>query len=316
MGNQKIKQEIKQILISTTAFAEFDKTPLTLLEENGFNYSLNPYRRKLKATEIIELAKEAVGIIAGTERLSDDIFSHLQKLKVISRCGSGMDNVDLQSAQKRGIKVYNTPDGPTRAVAELTVGVILNLLRHINQTDRIIRDGNWKKEMGNLLYGKKVGIIGFGRIGQKVCELLSAFGVELSYCDIEPKSCPINCSQKTLKEILTWADILTLHLSCSGGSKYIMGKRELSLMKQGSWLINLSRGGVVDEKALYDALKNGHLCGAAMDVFEQEPYDGPLRGLDNIILTPHIGSYAKEARIKMEIQAVENLLKGLKEDNK
>jgi len=254
-----------------------------------------------------------IGIIAGTESLNNNVFPYLQELKVISRCGSGIDNVDLRVAQERGIKVYNTPDVATRAVAELTVGVILNLIRKVNQVDRIIRDGNWDKRMGNLLYGKKVGIVGFGRIGQKVGELLSIFGTELSYYDIEPKYSSINCAQKTFKEILAWADIITLHLSYSEGCKSIIGKRELELMKKGSWLINLSRGGVVDEQALYQVLKNGHLSGAAVDVFEQEPYSGPLRELDNIILTPHIGSYARETRIEMEIRAVKNLLKGLKE---
>lgn len=302
---------MKNILITTTTFADFDRTALVLLEERGFNYILNPYKRKLKAAEIIKFGKEAVGIVAGTESYSNDVLSHLQKLKIISRCGSGLDNMDLQAAEERGIKVYNTPDVATRAVAELTVGVILNLLRKVNQLDRVIRDGNWDKRMGNLLYGKKVGIVGFGHIGQKVGELLSAFGTELSYCDIEPKHSSINCIQKTFEEILVWADILTLHLSSSKRCKSIIGKRELGLMKKGSWLINLSRGRVVDEKALYQALKNGHLSGAAVDVFTQEPYTGPLKELDNIILTPHIGSYAKEARVKMELEAVRNLLKGL-----
>jgi D-3-phosphoglycerate dehydrogenase len=301
----------KQILIGTTSFAAFDRTALNLLEDKGFAYIFNPYRRKLKADEIIRLGKEAIGIIAGTELFNNDVLSHLPNLKVISRCGSGMDNIDFKSAQERGIRIYNTADAPTRAVAELTVGVILNLLRKVNQVDRIIRDGNWEKRMGNLLYGKKIGIIGFGRIGRKVAELLSAFETELAYCDIEPKHSSINCSRKAFEEILAWADILTLHLSSSERCKSIIGKRELGLMKKDKWLINLSRGGVVNERALYQALKNGHLSGAAVDVFEQEPYTGPLRELDNVVLTAHIGSYAKEARVRMEAEAARNLLNGL-----
>lgn len=312
MVKQNMKQENKQILISTTTFAEFDRTPLILLDEKEFSYAFNPYRRKMKTEEIIELARDSVGIIAGTESLNDDVLSHLEKLRVISRCGSGVDNVDLKAAQKKGIKVYNTPDGPTRAVAELTIGLILNLLRKVNQMDRFVRNGNWVKEIGNLLYGKKVGIVGFGRIGQKVGELISTFGTEIAYCDIAIKDCKIECKRKEFEEILPWSDILTLHLSLVEGHKLVMGERELMLMKKGSWLINISRGGIVDEMALYNAIKNGHLSGAALDVFEQEPYTkGPLRELDNIILTPHIGSYAKEARIKMETEAARNLLKGL-----
>lgn len=301
----------KQILISTTSFAKFDHTPLDLIKQKGFTYIFNPYGRKLKTNETIELGQEAIGIIAGTELFNDNVFSHLPKLKVISRCGSGMDNLDLKSAQKKGIKVYNTASAPTVAVAELTVALILNLLRKVNQLDRIIRDGNWEKRMGVLLYGKKIGILGFGRIGQKVSELLSAFGTELSYCDIEPKRCSINCEQRTFEETLTWADIITLHLSSPQEPRPIIGKKEIGLMKKGSWLINLSRGGIVDETALYQALKNGHLSGAAVDVFKEEPYAGQLRKLDNVVLTPHIGSYAKEARIKMEVEAAQNLLTGL-----
>jgi len=303
----------KKILISTSTFAEFNKTPLKLLEKEQLTYMLNPYKRKLRSEEVVDLAADAIGIIAGTEDLKDDVLSRLLALRVISRCGVGMDNVELGSAKKRSVKVYNTPDGPTMAVAELTVGVILNLLRKISRMDCLIREGNWKKMMGNLICGKKVGIVGFGRIGQKVCELLSAFGAEIAYSDIESKSCSLNCSRKEFREIIKWADMLTLHLSPSRGHKPVIGDKELKMMKKGSWLINVSRGGVVNEEALYRVLKNGHLSGAAIDVFEQEPYVGALRELPNVVLTPHVGSYAKEARIKMEIQAVENLLEGLRE---
>jgi len=301
----------KKILISTTTFAEFDKTPLDLIEGKGFSYILNPCKRKMKSEEIVDFGKDISGIIAGTEQLNEDVFSQLPKLKVVSRCGSGMDNVDIEFAKKRGIEVFNTPDGPTKAVAELAIGLILNLLRKVGQADRIIRSGNWEKKMGNLLYGKKVAIVGFGRIGQQVAELVSAFGVEIAYCDVEDKNTKVDCTRKTLEEILAWADIVTLHLAPSSGGEALIAKRELDIIRTGSWIINLSRGGVVDEKALYDALKEDRLAGAALDVFGKEPYDGPFSELDNVVLTPHIGSYAVEARIKMEIDAAKNLLAGL-----
>jgi len=301
----------KKILIATTSFGKFDKGPLDLIEEKGFSYIINPYRRKLKSDEIILLGKDVIGIIAGTESLTDEVFSHLSNLRAVSRCGVGMDNVDIEALERRKIKFYNTPDAPTRAVSELTVGVILDLLRKVGQMDRIVRDGGWEKKMGNLLYGKKVGIIGFGRIGQKVSELLSGFSVELSYYDIENKVPPIDCSKKEFEEILSWADIISLHLSLSKGSEFIIGEKEINLMKKGGFLINLSRGGIIDEEALYRSLKSNHLSGAALDVFKEEPYRGHLRELDNVILTPHIGSYAREVRVQMEKEAVRNLLKGL-----
>lgn len=302
---------MNKIFISTSSFGKYDNSPLELCEEKGYEVVLNPHMRKVKPHELVKLARDAVGLIAGTEIITEEILSKLPHLKIISRCGVGVDNIDVDAAKKTGIKVFNTPNVPTLAVAELTVGLILNLLRKVNTMDALIKNGKWDKLMGNLLYGKKVGIIGFGHIGQKVGELLSVFSTELAYYDIEYKSCLINCSYKEFEKILSWAEIVTLHLSISKGKGPIMGNKELNLMKRGTWLVNVSRGGVVHEKALYKALKNGHLAGAALDVFGHEPYKGPLLELDNVILTPHVGSYAKEARIKMETAAMDNLVKGL-----
>ncbi|MFH1846183.1 MAG: phosphoglycerate dehydrogenase [Candidatus Omnitrophota bacterium] len=303
----------KKVFISTTTFAEFDSAPLELLKEKGYNYIVNPYKRKMNAVEIIDLAKEAVGIVAGTERLDDSVFQQLSGLKVISRCGTGMDNVDSAAALKRGIEVCNTPDGPTLAVAELTLGLVLSLLRKINKMDESLRQGNWTKIMGNLLSGKKIGIIGFGRIGQKTAQLIAGFDVaEIAYYDIEDKGCAnLKCERKSLETLLKESDIITLHVPSSGKNSPLVGEKELNVMKKGSWLVNVSRGGIVDETALYTSLKSGHLSGAAIDVFDNEPYSGPLKELDNVILTPHIGSYAKEARVKMEMDAVKNLLDAL-----
>ena len=300
-----------KVAITTSSFGKYDTSPLDRLRREHIQYILNPYGRKLSKAEVVDLAKGVDGIIAGTETLDDWVLNNLHGLKVVSRCGVGMDNVDLNTAEKRGVKVFNTPYGPTLAVAELTVGLILDLLRKITQMDKELKHGTWKKRMGNLLFGKKVGIIGFGRIGKRVGELLTAFETELAYCDLEPKTCAYNCDKREFHEIISWADILTLHLSSSVSCCPVIGLRELHSMQKGGWLINVSRGGVVDEEALFRVLTEGQLAGAALDVFDQEPYTGPLRELDNIILTPHIGSYAREARVTMELQAVENLIDGL-----
>ncbi len=302
-----------KIAITTTSFGEYDKRPLKLLERKGFRVILNSCGRKLKDNEIVELCKDVVGIIAGTESLSSDILLQLDGLKVISRCGAGLDNIDIYTTKKLGIKLFNTADAPTQAVAELTIGLILNLLRKVYQMDIAVKSGKWEKLMGNLLSNKKVGIIGFGRIGRKVIELLAPFGCEIAYTDPFVEVELMGLKKLSIKELLEWSDIVSIHASTKDR---ILGIKELRLMKKGAWLINVSRGEVVDEFALYECLKNGCLSGVALDVFEQEPYNGPLKELDNVILTPHIGSYAKEARIKMEMRAVENLLKGLTEVNK
>ena len=299
-----------QIAITTSSFGVFDGTPLLRLKDEGVKYVLNPFRRKLTPAELMDIAADADGIIAGTETINLDVLKKLPRLKVVSRCGVGMDNVDLEGAKRLGVKVFNTPDGPTLSVAELTVGLILNLMRRISTTHGKLKNGIWEKQMGNLLSNKKIGILGFGRIGQKVAELTIPFSVEVAYCDICSMSSPYE--SKSMSEMLSWADIVTLHCSVAPNKKPLIGEQELKQMKPGAWLINTSRGGLVDERALYHSLQEGRLSGAALDVFEHEPYQGRLCELDNVILTPHIGSYAMEGRVKMEKQSVSNLIKGLK----
>ena len=303
-----------KIIITTSTFARNDPAPLKELEIRGYEPILNHHGKKLTENELLYLIEKEkpIGLIAGTEPITEKVLrASADFLRVISRAGTGWDNIDLRSANDLGIKVYRTPDAPTLAVAELTVGLILNLLRNINLMDRRLRSGEWEKHMGNLLHAKKIGVLGFGRIGQNVARLLSSFDVELAYYDIELKDCSTICERKSFESILCWADILTLHMSHSAECSPVIGSRELRLMKKGSWFINVSRGGIVDEEALYTVLKEGHLAGAALDVFEKEPYVGPLNTLENVILTPHIGSYAVEARIRMEMDAVKNLIEGL-----
>ena len=298
-----------KIAITTTTFGVFDKKPLVMLKEKGLKVILNPYQRKLNEQEIISLCHDVDGMIAGTESLNGKVLKQLPRLKVISRCGVSVENVDLKTAKHLKIKVLNAPKAPSIAVAELTVGLILNLLRKVNFMDRNIRAGHWKKEMGNLLAGKKVGIIGFGRIGSKVAQFLKPFSGEIRYCDPHIKDAKGGCHRLSLFQLLKWADIISLH---AANNQPLLRRKEIAVMKKGAWLINVSRGELVDEKALFNALKTGKLSGAALDVFCHEPYTGPLSGLENVILTPHIGSYAAEARVQMEIEAARNLLEGLK----
>jgi D-3-phosphoglycerate dehydrogenase len=296
-----------KVFISTSSFAEYDKLPLKLLQDAGIASQANPYGRKLTEDECLNLFRDADGLIAGTEPLTAEVLKSAKKLKVISRVGVGLDNVDLDAAKKRGIKVFSTPDAPTLAVAELTLGLMLALLRHITQGDKEIRAGKWQKPMGNLLHGKKAGIIGMGRIGRKVAELVQGLGAKVSYCD--PAVHKVEYQRLSLEELLAQSDIVSLHVS-GGGT--LLGEKELKSMKRGSYLINCARGGLVDETALFNVLKEGRLAGAALDVFAQEPYTGPLTKVGNVILTPHVGSYAIESRVEMEVQATRNLIEGLK----
>jgi D-3-phosphoglycerate dehydrogenase len=308
----KIKNKI---LISTSSFGACGQQPLRLLKEAGNQVIANPFGRKMTPAEVVKLGKDCIGIIAGVELLNAAVLEALPHLRCISRCGSGTDNIDLEKAKEFKIVVRNTPEGPTRAVAELTLGVILDILRKISLRDRQIRQGKWNKEMGYLLQGKKVGILGLGRIGRAVAELLLRQDAKVAGSDIQPdkrwskkNKVPLLSFRKLLRE----SQILTIHISGSPNNRHLIGQKEINSMPRGAYLINLSRGGIVDEQILYQALKKGCLAGAAIDVFEEEPYTGPLRGLDNIVLTPHVGSYASETRLEMEIEAAKNLLEGLK----
>jgi D-3-phosphoglycerate dehydrogenase len=304
-----------KILITTSSFAKRDRSLLQAFAKQELQIVLNPYARKLTESEVSELIEQhqPVGIIAGVEPLTHKVLERAKKLKVISRAGVGMDSVDLKAAKNLGIVVTNTPDAPTIPVAELTLGMTLSLLRRIHISDASIRRGEWVRPMGNLLHGKIVGLIGCGRIGSYLAGLLSSFGcIVLGYDPFVNKS--DNFSLVSLGQILSDADIVSLHIPYNQENHHFINAERIQSMKKGALLINAARGGLVDEDALHKALSSGHLGGAALDCFEQEPYTGKLKDLDNVLLTAHIGSYAQEGRVMMEKQAVENLLRELKKE--
>lgn len=302
---------MKKVLTSPSSMGQCGSEPFDLLRENGYEVINNPYGRKLTEDEVIELAKDCVGIVAGVEPLTPKVMDALPCLKCISRVGVGMDNVDLEYAKQKGIIVVNTPDGPTRGVAELTLAMTLSLLRRIPQADAALHQRMWKKQIGNLFLGKTVGVIGLGRIGKMVSEIFRALGNPVIGYDpfanrdwAKEKGVKI----KSFEEVLEEAEILTLHIPGNKDKSPVLTLAELNKMKDGAFLINIARGGVVDENALFTALKSGKLAGAAIDVYTKEPYDGPLCDLNNIIMTPHLGSYAKEGKLQMEIDAVKNFI--------
>jgi len=306
---------MNKILTSPSSFGQISDQPFNILRESGFEIINNPFGRKLTEEEVIELAKGCVGIVAGVEPLTKKVMDALPKLKCISRVGVGMDNVDLDYAKQKGIMVVNTPDGPTRGVAELTLGMTMSLLRKIPQADAALKNRQWKKQIGNLIFEKQIGIIGLGRIGKTVAGLFRGIGNPVVGFDLYPDkkwAAENHVSLNSFENVLKMADITTLHIPGNKDKSPVIGSKELSMMKKGAFIINISRGGVVDEDALYSALKDGHLAGAAIDVFIKEPYNGPLCDLDNVVLTPHLGSYASEGKLQMEIDAVLNLINTLK----
>lgn len=285
-----------------------------MLGNAGLDVKMNTEKRRLTPDEVIDLGSDCVGIIAGLERLDEPMLIQFPYLRVISRLGAGLENVDLESAERLGIAVRNTPYGPTRAVAELTLGLTIALLRRIPHADRNMRNGVWRKEIGQLLQGRRVGIMGLGRIGREVAHLMLAMGCQVSGYDLDPDhewAAANTVAIAEFSDLLSESEILCLHVSHYPDVPPLIGAPELASMRRGALLINMARGGVVAEDALCEALGNGALSGAALDVFLQEPYTGPLIELDNVIITPHLGSYARDAKLSMEIEAVTNLLEEL-----
>ena len=301
-----------KILIGPSSFAAIDIEPMNRLVESGCTVIDNPYKRKLSKAELFEiLADDVTGLIAGLEPLDRDVLEN-SSIRVISRCGSGMSNVDVVAAGKLGIKVFSTPFGPTNAVAELTIACLLALLREISQIDNSMHMRRWDKRIGFELRGKRVAVIGYGRIGQRVGKLLSAFEAEVIAVDPEyDDNSQGSIINMELNESLNEADIITVH---SGGNELLLGEKEFKAMKQGVFILNAARGELVDESSLIDALDIGKVAGAWMDTYSEEPYSGPLCDYSQVILTPHIGSYTAECRVAMETEAVNNLLKGLKDE--
>lgn len=301
-----------QILISTSSFNLDNFSELSVIRSSGIEVKLNPFKTRLTEDQVIELlGAESVGLIAGLESLNSRVLRSATALKVIARVGTGLDSVDLGEAAKLGIKVLNTPDAPTSAVAELTLGHILGLLRNIAKADRQIRDNKWQGQMGTLLETKTVGVVGFGRIGQRVAKLVASFGAKVIVSD--PYTDTTEYENCALDELCQRVDVLTLHLPYVEKTHNLIGSRQFQLMKKGSFVINVSRGGLIDEIALLQALESEHIAGAALDCFEQEPYFGPLSKLECVQMTAHMGTYARETRDQMEREASLLLVKALRE---
>jgi D-3-phosphoglycerate dehydrogenase len=270
--------------------------------------TFNPHGRKLTEGEVSDfLSAGVVGLIAGLEPLTRNVLQRATNLRVIARVGTGLDSIDLAAANELGIAVVNTPDATTDAVAELTLAHILNALRGVAAADRNIRAGSWSPFMGRLLKGKTVGIIGFGRIGRRVAQLVGAFGAHVVFTD--PAVSENDDSRwRSLMSLCAESDVVSLHVPLTTQTEGLIGAQQLSAMKQGAILINVARGGLVDEAALYTALNKNHIW-AALDCFAEEPYLGNLRASERITMTAHMGSYATETRTLMEREAVSALIR-------
>lgn len=304
-----------KVLVSTIPFADHDQGPLEALKKNGAEVVLNPFGRKLRENDLTQIISDFDVLIAGTEPISQVVLENASQLKLIARVGIGLDNVDLMSARRHGIEVSYTPEAPSPAVAELTIGLMIDLLRLVQMSNVGIHRGEWHRYFGRRLTEVTIGIIGAGRIGGRVIRHLAGFNCKrILVNDINQSialpSHPYCSVERVDKEsIYREADLISLHVPLNHQTRNLITKKVMSQMRPDSIIINTARGGIVNEKDLFDTLQSGKLAGAAIDVFEDEPYYGNLASLDQCLLTAHMGSMSVDCRTCMEREAVEEVVR-------
>jgi D-3-phosphoglycerate dehydrogenase / 2-oxoglutarate reductase len=302
-------------LITTVPFGDKNRLPLEQLESAGVGYLINPIGRRLKEDELAELVGDFDVLIAGTEPITEKVMARATRLKLISRVGIGLDSVDLLAAEKRGICVSYTPDAPAPAVAELTLALMLTLLRGIHVANSQMHVGKWHRHFGRRIAEVTIGIIGTGRIGARVLRRIPAFGTPRVLVNDMVPDLKLNPGLKLewvgKEDIYRQADLISLHVPLTLHTKNMIQLEQLRMMKPDALLINCARGGIINEADLAAVMREGHLGGAAIDVFEHEPYSGELCAIERCLLTAHMGSMSVDCRTRMEIEATEEAVRFL-----
>ena len=291
-------------MINILIVDKVDKSVIDQIKNPKFSFNYQP---EISPSELINIIGNYDSLIVRSRtKVTADVIDRGHNLKVIARVGSGLDNIDILEAKKRKIVVINSPESNSEAVTELTIGLILSLLRKLQPAYSSMREGLWiKKELkGEEIEGKKIGVIGYGHIGKRVVKILTAFGAKVDYYSRTEKT-------NSLKYIFKNSDIITVHLPLNNTTKNLIDNDLLSLMKPTSFFVNTSRGGVVEEKALFKSLQEKKIAGAALDVFWQEPLPptSPWRKLSNTIITPHIAASTSEALKKGTKIVIDEIVK-------
>jgi len=302
-------------MIKVLVAAPIHPDALKLLESAGYEVV---YREYPSTKELINLVRDVDALVVRSRpKVPKEVIRAGRKLRIIARAGVGLDNIDVEEARKAGIEVINAPAAPSRSVAELAIGLMLALVRRIPYADRRMRSGEWvKKEcLGHELRGKVLGVIGFGRIGREVARIAKyGFDMKILYYDIYPppeeEVKRLEAEYMGLDELLSKADVVTLHVPLTKGTYHLIDKERLRRMKSTAILINTSRGAVIDTDALIEALSNGWILGAGLDVYEEEPLpEGhPLTRFDNVVMTPHIGASTNEAQARAGVEVARKII--------
>jgi phosphoglycerate dehydrogenase-like enzyme len=297
------------VAITPRSFRELGEEHLEPLRASRLDVRLPQQNRALDEAEMIELVEGCEGLIVGVDPVTEPVLA-AGPLRVVVKYGSGLDNVDLGAAERLGIEVVATPGANAPSVAELTLGLLIAVARHIGFHDRAIHRRGWERKLGVELRGKRLGIVGYGAIGREVARLARGLGMEVVAHDPFVSSAEVELVP--LDELLASSDAVSLHVPLGDDTRGLIGKRELEQMRPGAFLVNTARGGIVDESALAEALRSGRLGGAAIDAFAREPPENsPLLGLENVVASPHAGAATVEAARRTSIAAVELLIRHL-----
>ncbi len=248
------------------------------------------------------LSEANVLVVRSATKVTEELLSGAKKLRMVARAGIGLDNIDQDACSKRGIKVVNTPSASTNAVAELALGIMISMMRNVQKAHHQMKNGVWDKKslVGREIEGKTLGIIGYGHIGSALGRKANALGMRIISYNPPPRhQDDVVKFVDDLKEFLSQADVISIHAPLTKDTKDLINKETIAKMKDGAYLTNTARGGIVDEDALYEGCKSGKLAGAALDVYSSEPYKGKLLELDNVYFTPHLGASTKEAQIRI-----------------
>ena len=272
----------------------------------------------LEKEELLNIIPEVeVLVVRSATKVTADVIEAGKKLRIIARAGVGLDNIDVEKAKEKGIKVLNTPGASAVSVAELAIGMIFALSRHIVRGTIDLKNGEWtkKKLKGVEMTGKTLGIIGLGRIGREVAKRAIGLGMKVIAFDPYVKETDLDVELVNLDELYSRSDYITVHVPLTPETKHLINREAFEKMKDGVFIVNCARGGIVDEEALLEALKSGKVAGAGMDVFETEPptteVEKELLSLPNVVATPHIGASTKEAQKRVGKEIVQRIFEGL-----
>lgn len=298
-----------RILATARSFCNTDGPHHAFLRENDCEVDRQAREHPMSAAELRAIIPGYDGVILGLDMCDASVIECADRLRVISRYGAGVDQVDLAAASRRGIAVTNTPGANRIAVAELCIGLLFSLARNIPNVVAAARNDVWKRAAGWELTGKTLGVIGYGEIGREVAARAQALGMRVLAYDPFWTGDMNGVQRVDLGLLIQDADVITLHCALTHETEKLINAERLAQMRKGAYLINTARGQLIDETALYDALKSGKLAGAAADVLRDDPPSGnPLLTLDNFLATPHIGATTRESVLRMSMMSAQNLV--------